>query len=182
MNQKIQIPEPAVAKFLFADTRIAWLWFIIRLYIGWQWLSAGIEKLQGSAWVGSGAGSALKGFLLGALGKAQGTHPDVQGWYASFIQGFVIQHVSFFSYLVTYGELLVGVALIIGACTGIAAFFGAFMNMNYLLAGTVSINPVLLIGGLFLILAWRVAGWYGVDHYLLRLLGTPWQKGALFKE
>jgi thiosulfate dehydrogenase [quinone] large subunit len=55
------------------------------------------------------------------------------------------------------------------------------MNLNYLLAGTVSTNPILLILQLFLILAWRVAGWYGLDRWALPSLGTPWQKGKLFK-
>ncbi|HLZ21415.1 MAG TPA: hypothetical protein VKQ30_04755, partial [Ktedonobacterales bacterium] len=55
-----------------------------------------------------------------------------------------------------------------------AAFFGLAMNLNYLLAGTVSTNPILGVLALFLILAWRVAGYYGVDRYLLPLLGTPW--------
>jgi thiosulfate dehydrogenase [quinone] large subunit len=76
--------------------------------------------------------------------------------------------------VVTFGEILVGLGLIFGVLTGIAAFFGVFMNMNFLLAGAVSINPI--IGGLalFLVLAWRIAGYYGGDRYLLPLLGTPW--------
>ena len=55
------------------------------------------------------------------------------------------------------------------------------MNMNFILAGAVSINPI--IGGLalFIMLAWRVAGYYGVDRYLLPLLGTPWT-GSLTKQ
>ncbi len=79
--------------------------------------------------------------------------------------------------MVAWGELLVGIALILGAFTGIAAFFGAFMNMNFLLAGAVSTNPILLLGQLFLILAWRVAGWLGLDRYLLPKLKTPWFRG-----
>ena len=31
-----------------------------------------------------------------------------------------------------------------------------------------------------LILAWKVAGYYGVDRYLLPALGAPWHPGALF--
>jgi hypothetical protein len=34
---------------------------------------------------------------------------------------------------VAYGELLIGIALIGGAFVGIAAFFGAFMNFNFML-------------------------------------------------
>ena len=176
-----QIPEPAIARLLFADTRIAVLWLFIRAYVGWQWLSSGIEKVQNPLWVGPDAGGALKGFVMGALEKTGGAHPSVQSWYGDFLNGFVLGNVQFFSHTVAFGEVLVGLGLILGIFTGIAAFFGAFMNMNFLLAGTVSINPILFLFQLFLILAWRVAGWWGGDRYLLPILGTPWQKGSAFK-
>lgn len=177
-----QFSEPSLSRVLFADTRLAALWLIVRLYVGWQWLEAGWAKVHNPVWVGDKAGVAVSGFLNGALSKASGPHPDVQGWYAAFVQNFALPHAAGFSYLVAYGELLVGIALILGIFTGIAAFFGSFMNMNYLLAGTVSTNPILFLLELFLILAWRVAGWYGVDRYLLAALGTPWQAGSAFKK
>ena len=48
------------------------------------------------------------------------------------------------------------------------------VNLNFLLSGAVSINPIIGTLALLLVLAWRVAGHYGVDRYLLPLLGTPW--------
>ena len=170
-----QIPEPPVARLLFADTRLAFLWLLLRLYVGYQWLIAGWEKLQNPVWFGSKAGVAITGFAMGALKKTAGEHPDVSGWYGMFLKDVVIPNAAIFSYMVTLGEIAVGIGLILGLFTGIAAFFGAFMNMNYLFAGTVSINPLLFLLELLLILAWRVAGWYGVDRFLLPLLGTPWQ-------
>lgn len=181
-SKPVEFAEPFFARLLFAYSGLAWIWLIVRLYVGWQWLSAGWEKVNNPAWVGPTAGAAIKGFLNGALAKSSGAHPDVQGWYASFIQNFAVPHASGFSHLIAYGELLVGVALILGLFTGIAAFFGTFMNLNYLLAGTVSTNPVLLILQLFLILAWRVAGWWGLDRYVLPALGTPWQSGKIFRK
>ncbi len=193
----IQIPEPPIARFLFADTRMAWVWLIVRLYVGYQWLVAGTEKLFGyNIQIGSGfgtgdisnswiftshLGAALTGFANSGIAQATGAHPAVQSWYAWFLQNVVIPWAGFWSFLVTFGELAVGIGLIIGMLTGIAAFFGVFMNMNFLLAGAVSINPI--IGGLaiFLILAWRIAGYYGVDRWLLPLLGTPWT-GSLAHE
>ena len=183
-----QVPEPPIARFLFADTRMAWFWLIVRVYVGWQWLVAGIDKLTGysidigtfgkhvgNSWIFTDhLGVPLSGFLHGALAQTTGAHPAVQGWYGWFVQNIGIPWAGFFTYLVTFGEILVGLGLIFGVLTGIAAFFGLFMNMNFLLAGAVSINPI--IGGLalFLVLAWRVAGYYGGDRYLLPLLGTPW--------
>ncbi|MBZ0299473.1 MAG: hypothetical protein K8J31_07035 [Anaerolineae bacterium] len=70
--------------------------------------------------------------------------------------------------------MIVGVALILGAFVGIAAVFGAFMNWNYIMAGSASTNGLLGIAAILLILAWKVAGYYGLDRYLLRWLGTPW--------
>jgi len=49
------------------------------------------------------------------------------------------------------------------------------MNMSFLLAGSSSANPVLFTAAVGLMLAWRVAGYYGVDRYLLPMLGTPWR-------
>ena len=179
--KSIQIPEPPLARFVFADTRFAWAWLALRLYVGWQWIIAGWAKIHDAVWTGEKAGAALQGFLSGALQKTAGSHPDVSGWYAYFIQNVVIPHAAFFSCVVAYGEVVVGFCLIAGLFTGIAAFFGAFMNVNYLFAGTVSVNPLLLLVELFLILAWRNAGWYGVDRFLLPALGAPWQPGKIFR-
>ncbi len=133
-------------------------------------------------WVGAKAGTALSGFLIGSMQKAGGVHPDVTNWYAQFLQKMVMHNNVIFSYIITYGETAVGVALILGLFTGIAAFFGAFMNMNYLFAGTLSINPLMFLIELFLILAWRIAGWYGLDRLVLPLIGTPWEPGEVFKK
>ncbi len=53
------IEESPFSHFFTADTRVAWLWLIVRVYLGWQWLEAGWEKLHDPAWTGSGAGLAL---------------------------------------------------------------------------------------------------------------------------
>ncbi|HET8852241.1 MAG TPA: DoxX family membrane protein [Ktedonobacteraceae bacterium] len=184
-----QIPEPPIARFLFADTRMAWFWLIVRLYVGYQWLTAGLEKLTGysftfdafakptgyGTWVfGAHDGAAIKGFVTGALAQASGPYPAVQSWYASFLQSFVLPNAAMFAYLVTFGEVLIGLGLIFGVLTGIAAFFGVFMNLNFMLAGAVSINPIIGMLAVLIVLAWRIAGYYGIDSVLLPLLGTPW--------
>ncbi len=139
----VRLDEPPVARSLFGDVKWAWIWLILRLYVGYEWLSAGLGKLGNPAWTGGNAGAAITGFVNGALEKTGGAHPDVQPWYAWFLENVVLPNAGFWSYLVTFGEVLVGIALILGIFTGIAAFFGSFMNMNYLLAGTVSTNPIL---------------------------------------
>jgi len=164
-----------ISYFFFEDKRSAWLWLIVRLYLGYEWLMAGWEKVVNPAWVGDSAGAAITGFLQGALKKTAefcppapaACHPDVQGWYAWFITNAALPNAEVFSYLVAYGELLVGVALILGFLVGVSAFFGIFMNLNFMLAGTVSVNPTWFVLGLGLLLAWRVSGRIGLDRYAL---------------
>jgi thiosulfate dehydrogenase [quinone] large subunit len=176
-----QLEEPAVARLLFADVRFAWIWLILRVYVGYEWLMAGIDKIGNPAWTGSNAGAAITGFANGALNKTGGAHPDVQTWYASFLRDVVLPYPKAWSYLITIGETAVGIALILGLFTGIAAFFGSLMNSNYLLAGAVSSNPILFIIATWLVLAWRVAGWWGLDRWVLPALGTPWRPGLIFR-
>lgn len=174
-----RFPEPALARFFFASDGSAVMWFVVRMEVGAEWFLAGWEKLQDPAWGTSG--KAISGFVAGALAKASGEHPAVQGWYAWFLQHMVQPNAGLFSFLITYGEVAVGLGVLLGILTGIAAGFGVLMNLNYLLAGTVSINPVLGTFGLFLVFSWRVCGWIGGDRVLLPSLGLPWQKGSWFR-
>ncbi|WP_433939243.1 DoxX family membrane protein [Paenibacillus lautus] len=174
-GQYIVVPENPVSMFLFNSTRSAWIWLLVRLYLGYAWLTSGLKKLTAEAWTGSEAGAAIQGFVGGALAKAE-EGKDVTGWYASFLEGFVLPNAKLFAYMVAFGEVLVGLGLILGLLTGIAAFFGGLMNASFLFAGTVSSNPLLFILATWLVLAWKVAGWYGLDRWALPLLGTPWSR------
>ena len=130
----INLPQSKIAKFLFTDTRLAGLWLLLRLYIGYEWLMAGWGKLtdENGVWIGAKAGTAINGFFIAALKKASGEHPAVSGWYAWFIENIALQHTVIFSYLIVFGEIAVGLGLIVGLFTALAAFFGAFMNFNFL--------------------------------------------------
>jgi thiosulfate dehydrogenase [quinone] large subunit len=183
LQKKIKsLHDSPIAVSLFGDVRLAWIWLVLRVYVGWEWFHAGWGKLHNPAWTGSKAGTAITGFVSGALQKTAGEHPDVQGWYAWFLQHVVLQHAGVWSYLVSWGETLVGIALILGIFTGIAAFIGSFLNVNYLLAGAVSTNPILFVFATWLVLAWKTAGWIGLDRWILPELGTPWSPGLIFHE
>jgi thiosulfate dehydrogenase (quinone) large subunit len=187
-----QIPESPITRFLFADTRMAWFWLIVRLYLALSWLGAAVGKLTGydvangkmyAPWVfGAHDGEAITAFAKYVIAHG-GASPfsafpewfvGAPDWYASFLQTTVLPHAALFSYLVTFGELLVSLGLIFGALTSFAAFFALFMNLNFVLTGVVSVSPAMGILALFIVLAWRVAGYYGVDRWLLPLVGTPW--------
>ena len=168
------IEDPPIASFLFSDTRSAWLWLIVRLWLGYEWVTAGWHKLT-PAWLDGG--EALKGFWASAIQvPAEGRPPIAFGWYRSFL-AFMLETDSYtwFAKIVVYGEILIGIALIVGAFVGISAFFGALLNWNFIMAGAASTNAVLFTLAILLMLAWKVAGYVGVDYYLLSWLGTPWR-------
>jgi thiosulfate dehydrogenase [quinone] large subunit len=180
-SDKVEIEGPAFARFLFNNSRAGLFWLPIRLFVGFAWLEAGWHKFNDPAW--TNGGSALLGFWksAAAVPVAPGRPAITFEWYRDFLN-FLINghHEGWFALLITFGEMAVGLAILLGALTGIAAFFGAFMNMSFLLAGSASTNPVMFTLAIGLILAWKVAGYYGVDRYLLPALGAPWHPGALF--
>lgn len=171
-GEEIIVEENPFSRFMFMNTRSAWIWLILRLYLGYGWFMAGIGKVTSDAWTGENAGTAVKNYLEGALARVG--EGDVPAWYGWFLEHVAIPNATEFSYLVAWGEVLVGVGLIVGFLTGICAFFGAFMNISFLLAGTVSTNPVMFIIAVMIMMAWKVAGWYGLDRWALSILGTPW--------
>ena len=125
-------------------------------------------------------GEALKGFWEGAVAIPEAGRPAIVfGWYRAFLQ-FLLNTDSYrwFAPLVAVGETVVGILFLLGAFTGIAALIGSFMNFNFMLAGSASLNPVFFLLQVLLILAWKVAGWYGLDRWLLPRLGTPWYRGT----
>jgi thiosulfate dehydrogenase [quinone] large subunit len=166
-------PEPKVSSFLFASKWMAPIWTVIRIYLGYLWLMAGWHKVTSPAWVGSEAGGAVKGFLGNALTLTTGDHPSVSGWYAWLIEHVFLPNALVMSHLVAFGEVLVGIALITGFLTGFSAFMGGFLNAAFLFAGTVSTNPLMFVLATWLVLAWRVAGYYGLDYWVLPRLGAP---------
>jgi len=178
----VSLEESPVSRALFSDVRWSWIWIFVRLYVGLTWLQSGLGKMNNPAWTGNEAGRALTGFIQGALAQTGGENPQVQGWYAWFLENLVLPNAALWGRVVAAGETLVGAALILGMFTGIAAFFAAFMNVNFLLAGAVSLNPILLLLAILLILAWKTAGWWGVDRWLLPALGTPWRPGLIFRD
>lgn len=170
------VQDPPFAQTLFNDTRSSILWLVLRIWLGYQWVEAGLHKISAPEWTQTGV--ALKGFWEKAVVIPDTGRPAISfDWYRSFIQ-FLLDHQSYvwFAKLVAYGEFLVGVALIIGLFTGIAALLGGFMNWNFIMAGSASTNGYLFFISVLLVLAWKVAGYIGVDYFLLPYLGTPWRE------
>lgn len=176
-SRNVVVREPKISRKLFSEAG-PWsvVWLVVRLYVGWEWLSAGWGKVMGTGahpW----SPESLRAFWerAAAIPEAPARAVITYDWYRSFLEMLMNTHAEkWMAPLVAWGEFLVGAALILGILTGIAALFGAFMNMNFMLAGSASTNPVLFFLAVLLVLAWKTAGWWGVDRWLLPRLGTPW--------
>lgn len=212
MTGTVHIEEPRIAKTVFASTQFAWLWLVLRIWLGWEWFQAGWGKFFGGditwriwnwgdpefsltgagniGWIRSGTvirdgvdqavgvGDSVAGFASGAIAASEGPHPDVAySWYVNFLEWVRDTGHPVIGPLVAVGELLIGLALIVGIFTGIAAFLGAILNFTFVFAGSAGVNPAMILVSVLVILAWRNAGWIGLDRYLLPKLGVPWQTG-----
>ncbi len=190
--QTIRIGEPRVSQWLFGSPGAAWIWLLVRIYLGYLWLHAGWEKLTGTSggtwtwhvrftkesWLRSTAG--LKGFAAFALTNTKGPNAPVNyGWYAAFLRW--LEHGGgWIAPIIALGETAIGLCLFLGLFTGIAAFLGALLTTAFGLAGIAGVNPIFLVLEVFIVLAWRNAGWIGLDRYVLPKLGTPWEPGPVF--
>jgi thiosulfate dehydrogenase (quinone) large subunit len=174
------IQDPPIAQFLFQNTKASVIWLVLRVWLAYTWFESGWRKFNDAAWMDGG--QAILDYWTRAVAiPAPPARPLVTyGWYRDFLQ-FLIDSGShpWFAKLIVFGELAIALGLFVGALVGIAAFFGALMNVSFLLAGTTSTNPVLLLAAIFLMLAWKNAGYLGIDRFLLPMLGTPWKQTRL---
>jgi thiosulfate dehydrogenase [quinone] large subunit len=166
---------------------MAAVWLLVRLYVGWAWLEAGWHKIQetgaASNYIYDGAGILAFWKRIAAIPAPPAKPVITYDWYRGFIQFLIDNNAQgVMGKVVAFGETAVGLGLIFGAFVGVAAVSGAFMNLNFMLAGSASSNPVLLLLGFLLVLAWKTAGYIGLDRFLLPLLGTPWTVPSIEKQ
>ncbi len=97
---------------------------LARLYVAQYLLQTGIGKIsRGFLW-GGALMPQLERFLAGTP----------HAWYKAWLTDVVIPHEHVVAVLVTLGETLAGVALLLGALTRFSAGVGIFMVGNYLFA------------------------------------------------
>lgn len=174
----------SVADWLFRSQVASVIWLVARLWLGYQWANAGHQKIWGSermgSWYNSGAG--VKGFATGGVAASHGATAAVAyGWWAGFLHNFVTPNAAWIAKLVAVSELTIGIALILGLFTGLAAVAGVGLNLTYMLSGVAGVNPIYALIGVGLILAWRNAGNLGLDRSVLRAVGTPFHAGRLVR-
>lgn len=147
---------------------------IIRIVLGYQWLTSGWHKITGEvAFNASGyLGNAVNNPVMDkATGEA--LYPT----YNAFIEHFALPNVKVINLIIPWGEFLVGLGLILGTLTVTAAFFGLLMNFMFMFAGTISTNPYLALLGIIVLVAGANAGRFGGDRWVL-----PWLRANVGKK
>jgi thiosulfate dehydrogenase [quinone] large subunit len=100
------------------------------------------------------------------------------GWYKDFLDGIVLPHSRTFATLQAYGEAAVGLGLVLGFFTGLAALVGLVLSLNYGLASQwMSFGQqgfhVLLMTAMVILLASRAGRAWGIDGWVLARRGGP---------
>jgi thiosulfate dehydrogenase [quinone] large subunit len=173
--------EPArplrASTWLFRSHAASAIWLVVRLWLGYQWINAGYQKIWGSEraafWFGGGA--AVKGFAsAGVAGSTGGSGGASYGWWAAFLHNFVEPNASWIAKFIALGEIVIGVMLVLGLLTGIVAFCGLLLNVIYMFTGSAGVNPAYAVLEVMLVLSWRNAGWLGLDRWVMD--GAWWQR------
>jgi thiosulfate dehydrogenase [quinone] large subunit len=129
---------------LLGDGRCVPVWLVLRVTLGWFWLTTGWQALHTASWPASGA-------AVGGNGVC------------------------------AVGLTLAGIALILGALVGPAAFIGGCLTAGLWAGAGFPFAALHFATVVWLILTWKTAGWIGLDRWLLPLLGLC-RGGALFGE
>jgi thiosulfate dehydrogenase [quinone] large subunit len=158
-------------KWIRENVYAAGVFLILRVYVGWEWLTAGWHKLTG--------GFDATGFIKGAVTKPivdKATNELVYPTFTAFLNHFAVPNANWLNLVIPFGEFCVGLGLILGALTTTAAFFGMLMNFMFMFAGTISTNPWLILLGGLVFMAETNAGKFGVDYYLKPYLRKALQR------
>ncbi len=134
----------------------------VRINIGMMFLIAAYAKLSaGDGWPGR-----MVGFLNFQAEKSY-------GFYRDFVTSFVVPNKEVFGYMVAYGELFVGLSLLLGLTTRWGALIGVFMVSNFIMAKgvffwTPSSNDAMYILALLALLFVNNKDMLGLDNLVIK--------------
>lgn len=191
-GDEVNIREWKFVRFLRYGKDAAPFYLGLRLFLAYEWIEAGLHKIfkydaptntihwgvWNEGWLLTG--TAIKGYWGNAVAvnPQTGAGPITYPAYRAFIQYMLDNNWhTWYGPLIAWGELFIGLGFLFGGLIGFAAFFALLMNFAFLYAGSTSSNPTLVILQMVLIFGWRAAGWWGIDRYLLPMIGTPWAPG-----
>ena len=150
---------------------------ILRVVVGVWFLKAVWTKL-GLVWMGPLPYPEVTPRFLGFHPRRVGEFAEGNpvGWYKEFLEGTVLPNATLFATLQAYGEVVVGIGLVLGLFTSLAALVGLFLAINYGLAtqwmgfGQQGFHA-LLVTSMAIFLFTRAGRAWGIDGWLVA--GVP---------
>lgn len=124
---------------------------LARMAFGIQWIMQGWFKLTAH-------------FNISGLFPSIASSKDSPHWYKSFIETTAAPYPQLYNILIPWGELLVGIGLVLGLLTLPALLAGFFMDINYVLSDMVYIYPTQLAIGMLLILFRKDTLYWSLDR------------------
>jgi thiosulfate dehydrogenase (quinone) large subunit len=151
-----ELTVPRVLQWLARSKVMAVAWTAMRIWLGIMWIQAGVSKLWGAenpAFLHHG-GAGVAGFAT--HGTAAYT------WWHSFLTGFVVPNAGWIAVLVAVSEFVIGIALVLGLFTRLAALGSLVLLFTYVMSGTASVCGFYALLALVLLATWRTSSWIGV--------------------
>ena len=135
----------------------ALVWTAMRVWLGVMWIQAGSAKLWGAEAAGflHNGGAGVAGFA------AHGT--PAYSWWGSFLHGFVVPNAGPIGVLVAVSEFAIGVALVSGLFTRVAALGSLALLFTYVMSGTASVCAFYGLFAIVILVMWRTSSWIGID-------------------
>jgi thiosulfate dehydrogenase [quinone] large subunit len=135
-------------------------WTAMRVWLGVMWIQAGSAKLWGAEAAGflHNGGAGVAGFA------AHGT--PAYSWWGSFLHSFVVPNAGAIGVLVAVGEFAIGVALVAGLFTRIAALGSLALLFTYVMSGTASVCAFYAAIAIVILVMWRTSSWIGADGFI----------------
>jgi thiosulfate dehydrogenase (quinone) large subunit len=130
-------------------------WTAMRVWLGVMWIQAGSAKLWGAESVAFLHGAGVAGFA------AHGT--PAYSWWGSFLHGFVVPNATPIGVVVAVGEFAIGLALVAGLFTRVAALGSLALLFTYVMSGTASVCAFYALFAIVILVMWRTSSWIGVD-------------------
>jgi thiosulfate dehydrogenase (quinone) large subunit len=155
-----KVTAPVVLQLLARSKVMAIGWTAMRVWLGIMWIQAGVAKLWGAENPGflHHHGAGVAGFA--AHGSAAYT------WWASFLHSFVVPNAGWIGVLVAVAEFVIGIALVLGIFTPMAALGSLALLFTYVMSGTASVCAFYALFAIVILATWRTSSWIGVDGLL----------------
>jgi len=147
----------AVWEGLKASKLAALAWTAMRVWLGVMWIQAGYAKIWGAEAAGflHNNGAGVAGFA--------GHGTPAYSWWGSFLHGFVVPNAGAIGVLVAVGEFAIGVALVAGLFTRVAALGSLALLFTYVMSGTASVCAFYAAIAIVILVMWRTSSWIGAD-------------------